>query len=235
MKRCTATKIPQILQRNLHNLQIQYDLLSEVDLCSNCGHICNKTVSFDKMVCTSLMKRRAWVTSILIAVLLTTLKFLHRSKRSTENGKTIADLAKNPSASQITISITVALLRSIPLECFWTRRFFGTWIQQPIWHSTTLLVRTLKSTSILKKTTHQLRKYFIRCFIQCDHWTVKRRDCASTVHSFETNSKRTDKWTKQLLWLKNWVIFGNPEQWLEIHYLWWPVVVFVWLSDFDFY
>ena len=43
---------------------------------------------------------------------------------------------------------------------------------------------------------------------------------------FQKNTYQMDEWTKQLLRLKNWVISGNPEQWMEFRRLWWYVNIF---------
>ena len=52
---------------------------------------------------------------ILIVVLRFTMKFLQKSKRSTENGITFPDLVKNPSAFPVTIGITDLLMSSVTL------------------------------------------------------------------------------------------------------------------------
>ena len=49
----------------------------------------------------------------LIVVLLSTLKFLQKSERSTESGITFPDLEKNPSAFPVTIGTTVLLISSL--------------------------------------------------------------------------------------------------------------------------
>ena len=66
----------------------------------------------------------------LIVVLLSTLKLLQKSERSTENRITFPDALKNPSAFPVTIGTTVLLTSSINLMFFWTRTFHGTWFQQ---------------------------------------------------------------------------------------------------------
>ena len=70
-----------------------------------------------------------------------------------------------------------------------------------------------------------LERTHIRCSLQCERRTVKERDCASALHSFKEFTYRTDEWTKQLLRLRSWVISGSPEQWIELHRLWWTVIV----------
>ena len=66
----------------------------------------------------------------------------------------------------------------------------------------------------------------------------KGRDCASALHSFKEITYRTDEWTKKLVRWKNWVISGSPEQWMELHCLWWTVIVSkccYFFHLFDFY
>ena len=55
---------------------------------------------------------------VLIVVLLSTLKLLQKSDRSTENGITFPDPVKNSGAFPVTINITVLLMNSINLIPF---------------------------------------------------------------------------------------------------------------------
>ena len=55
----------------------------------------------------------------------------------------------------------------------------------------------------------------------------KRKGLRSALRSFKEIIYRTDEWTKQLLRLKNWVISGNLEQWMEFRRLWWTVIAFM--------
>ena len=166
-----------------------------------------------------------------------TLKLPQKSNSSTENGKTFPLLVNNPSASQVTISVTVLLIRSIPLMFFWARTIYVTWIQQLLSHSTNVTMENLCPISTFKQQFTNLQQTYIRWSLHCERWTVKRKDCSSVLHSFRKITYRRDDWGKQLLLLKNWVIPGSLEQWMEVHHLWWHVVVFkcsslVWLFDF---
>ena len=164
--------------------------------------------------------------TILIVVLLSTLKLLRKTKRSTENGITFPDPVKNPSAFPVTIGITVLLMSSITLISFWTRTTYRTWFQQLLYHSVTLMIDTLCPISTLKQQLTNLEQTHIRWYLPCEGWTVKGRDCASVLQFFNEITYQTDEWTKQLLLLKSWVISGKPERWMEIRRLWWPVIVF---------
>ena len=159
-------------------------------------------------------------------VLLSTLKLLHKSDKSTENGITFPDPVKNPSAFLVAINITVFLISSVTLISFWTHITFGTWFQQLFCHPNTLMVDTLCPISNLNHHLTNLEQTLIRCFLHCQRWTVKIRDCASALHSFREITYRTEEWTKQLLRLKSWVISGNPEKWMEFRRLWWTVIKF---------
>ena len=161
-------------------------------------------------------------------VLLSSLKLLQKSDRSTENGITFPDPVKNPSTFPATINISVLLMSSIALISFWTRTI----------HSTTLIIHTLCPINTLNQQLTNLEQAHIRCFLHCDRWTVKGRDYALALHSFKEITYRMDEWTKQLLRLKSWVISGNPEQWMEFRLLWWTVIVFkcsCLFQLFDFY
>ena len=149
---------------------------------------------------------------ILIVVLLSTMKLLQKSDRSTQNGITIPDPVKNPSAFPVTINITVFFMSSITLTSFWTHTTYGTWFQQLQRHPNTLLIETLCPISTLNHQVTNLEQTYIRCFLHCERWTVKWKDCASALHSFRETTYRTDDWTKQLLRLKSSVISGNPVQ-----------------------
>ena len=173
---------------------------------------------------TSLM-RTSWPMKILIVILLCTLKHLRKSDRSTENGITFPHPVKNPSAFPAKINITVLWMTSIALISLWIRTISGTWFRRLLCHSTTLLINTLCPISTLNQQLTNLEQTQIRCSLHCERWTVKGRDCASTLHSFKKISYWTDEWTKQLLRLKSWVISGNPEQWMEFRRLWWTVFV----------
>ena len=124
------------------------------------------------------------------------LKHLQKWNRSTENGITFPDPVKNP------------------------------WFQQLLCHSDTPMIHTLCSISTLNQTLNNLEQTHIRCSLHCERWTVKGRDCASALLSFkEEITYRTDERTKQLLRLKSWVISGSQERWMELHRLWWTVIV----------
>ena len=106
------------------------------------------------------------------------------TERSTENAITFPDLVKNPSAFPVTIGITVLLMSSITLISFWTRTIYGTWFQQLLCHSVTLLIDTLCPISTLNQQLTNLEHTHIRCSLPCEGWTIKGRDCASALHSF---------------------------------------------------
>ena len=175
---------------------------------------------------TSLTRRKWWVMYILIVTLRSSVKLLQKSDRSTENGITFPDPMKNLNTFPATINIPVLLMNSKALISFWTRTVYGTWVQQILFHSTTLMIHTLCSVSALNLQFNKLEQTHIRCFLHCERWTVKGRDCLSALQSFKEITYRTDEWTKKLLRLKSWVISGSPEQWMELHRLWWTVIVF---------
>ena len=124
---------------------------------------------------------------ILIVVLLSTLKHLQKSDRSTENGIIFPDPGKNPSAFQVTIGITVLLMSSRTLISFWTRTIYETWFQQILFHSITLMRDTLCRISTLNQQLTNLEQTHNRCSLHCAGWTVKGRDCASAFAFFQRN------------------------------------------------
>ena len=160
---------------------------------------------------------------ILIVVLLS---ILQKSDRSPENGITVPDPVNNPSAFPVTVGITVLLMSSITLISFWNRTNYEAWFQQFLCHSTTVMIDTLCPISTINQQLTNLEQTHIWCSLHCERWTVKERDCVSVLLSFNKITYRTDEWTKQLLRLKSWSIFGKPEQWMEVCRLWWTVIVF---------
>ena len=154
------------------------------------------------------------------------MKLLQKTERSTDNGITFPDLVEKPSAFPVTIGITVLLMSSITLISFWTRSIYGTWFQQLLCHSITVLIDTLCPISTLNHQLTNLEQTRIRCSLHCEGCIVKGKDCASALHSFNEITYQTDEWTKQFLRLKSWVISGSLERWMEFHRLWWTVIVF---------
>ena len=116
-------------------------------------------------------------------------------------------------------------MSSITLISFSTRTIYEAWFQQLLCHSATTMIHTLCSISTLNQQLNNIEQTHTRCSLHYGRWAVKRRDCASALHSFKEITYRTDEWTKQLLRLKSWVISGSPEQWMELHRLCWTVIV----------
>ena len=134
---------------------------------------------------TSWTRRTWWLMQILIVVLRSSLKLRQKSDRLTENGIIFPDPVKNPNAFPATINILVLLMSSIALISFWTRTIYGTWFQQFLCHSTTLMIHTPCSIKTLNEHFNNLEQTHNRCSLHCERWTVKRRDCASVLHSFK--------------------------------------------------
>ena len=189
-------------------------------------------------LCTSSMRTTSWPMNILIVALLSTLKLLQKLYRSAENGITFPILWKTqgiPSSDQHNFFCWAG---SITLISFWTRTIYRTWFQQLSCHSTILMIDTLCPISTLDQQLTNLEPTHIRCSLHCEGWTVKWRNCASALHSFNEITYQADEWRKQLLRLKNWLISGNPEQWMEFYSLWWTVIAFkcsCLLQLFDFF
>ena len=138
-------------------------------------------------LCISLMKRTSWPMKILIVVLLSTMKLLQKSDRSTENGITFPDPVKNPSEIPVTISITVLFMGSLALISLWTRTISGTWFRQLLCHSTTLMTDTLCPISTLNQQLTNLKQSHIRLSPHCERWTIKGRDRAVNFAFFQRN------------------------------------------------
>ena len=151
------------------------------------------------------------------------LKLLHKSDRSTENGITFPDPVKNPNAFPATINIPVLLMQQHSSNIFLNP--YNLWDMVPAALMSLSHTNDTCSIGTLNQKPNNLEWTHIRCSLHCERWTVKGRDCASALHSFKKITYRTDEWTKQLLRLKSWVISGSPEHWMELHRLWWTVIV----------
>ena len=195
-------------------LAIPSILRPEDDLISNCGPNLKKTVSFDDVV--RFIDEENMVTYVDFDCGITFFPETPTKIRQIKRERNYISV-KNPNAFPATINIPVLLMSSIALISFWTRTIYGTWFHQLPCHSATLMIHTLCSISTLNQQLNNLEQTQIRCSLHYEQWTVKRRDCASALHSFEENTNRTDEWTKQLLRLKSWVISGSRQQRMELH------------------
>ena len=206
-------------------LAIHSILRPEDDLISNCGPTLKKTVSFDDVV--HFIDEENMVTYVDFDYDVTFFPENPTKFRQINRGNriTFPDPVRNPNAFPATINISVLLMSRIALISFWTRTIYGTWFQQLLCHSATLMIHTLCSISTLNQQLNNLEQTHIRCSLHYERWTVKGRDCVSVLHSFKEITHRTDEWTKKLLRLKSWVISGSPEQWMELNFLWWSVIV----------
>ena len=92
-------------------------LRSEADLVSQSGLNSKKTISSDTIV--HFIEEENIVTWGDFGCGITLYpEAPTKTDRPTDNGKTFPDPVKNPSASQVTIKITVLLMRTIPLISF---------------------------------------------------------------------------------------------------------------------
>ena len=105
----------------------------------------------------------------------------------------ISRSCKNPNAFPVTIGITVLLMSSTTLISFRTRTIYGTWLQQLLCHSITLMIDTLCPISTLNQQLTNLEQTHIRCSLPCEGCTVKGKDCASALHSFNEITYQTDE------------------------------------------
>ena len=135
-------------------------------------------------LCTSLIRRKSW--PLWLCGIWLRYYFLpwssYKNEQYKREKKRLSDCVKNPSATKITITITVLLIKSIPLLSSWTRTTYGTRIQQLLWLSTSHLIATLCPFSILKQQLNKPEQTYIRCFFQCNRRTVKAWVCASVLH-----------------------------------------------------
>ena len=192
-KRCTATIKPKSLLMILQSLQFIPFCVQKMILCQIVATFSRKRF-LSITLRTSSMKRTSWPMEILLVVLLSSLKLLQKSDRSTENVITFPDPKKNQSAFPITI-ITVFLMNSIILITFCTQTICDKKFQQLLCHSSTLMINTLCPISTLNRQLTNLEQTHIRCSLHCQQWTVKGRDFVSVLNSFIGITYQTEEWT----------------------------------------
>ena len=215
----------QVCPHDPTRLAIHLILRPEDDLISNCGQNFKKTVSFDKIV--HFIDGEDIVAYEDFDCAITFYTETPTKIRQINRERIICpDPVKNPSAFPVKIGITVLLMSSITLTSVWTRTIYETWSHQALCYSILLMIDTLCPISTINQQLKNLEQTHIRCSFHCEGWTVKGRDCASALHSFNEITCQTDEWTKHFLILKSWVISGNPERWLEFRQLRWTVIVF---------
>ena len=150
-ERYTTTINPYSLLMILQSLQFFLFCVQKMILYQIVARISKKLFLWITL-CTSLMRRTTWSMKIWIVVLLPTQKLLQKSDRSTENGITLPDPVKNPSAFPATINISVLLMSSIALIFFSTRTIYGTWLQQLLYHFYIIYVQSVPSTNNSSRT-----------------------------------------------------------------------------------
>ena len=207
-------------------LAIHSILRPEDDLISNCGQNSTKTVSFDDIVHFIDEEDIVTYENFHCGITLypetpTKIRQINRERNYVSRSCKISKCV--PGNDQHNCFF---LMSSITLISFWTRTIYGTWLQQFLCHSITLMIDTLCPISTLYQQFTNLEQTNIRCSLRCEGWTVKGRECALALHCFNEITYQTDEWTKQLLRLKSWVISGNPERWMEFRRLWWTIIVF---------
>ena len=160
------------------------------------------------------MSKTSWPKNIWIVVLLSTLKLLKKSDRSTENGITFADPVKNAGAFKITINITVFLMRSITLISFWTRKIYGTWSQHLLCHSTTLMIDLLCPISTLNQQLTKVEQTHIQSSLHWEGWTVKGRNARQLcILSTKVPTRRTSERNSCYVWRVDWSLETRSKGW----------------------
>ena len=138
-------------------LAIHSILRPEDDLISNCGPNLKKTVSIDDVV--HFIDEENMVTYVdfdcgftFFPETPTKIKQIKRERNY------ISRSCKKPNAFPATINIPVLLMSSIALISFRTRTIYGTWFQQLLCHSATLMIHTLCSISTLNQQLNNLEQ-----------------------------------------------------------------------------
>ena len=163
-------------------------------------------------------------------VLLSCLKLLQKSDRSTENGKP----QWIPSNDQHVCPVDEQHSSNIFLTPYIL------WDMSP--PALTSLNHNNDRYSISNQypqpTTHQPRTNSYPVLSSLRMMNSKREGLRVSFAFFQGITYRTDEWTKQLLRLTSWVIFENPELWMEFRRLWWTLIAFkcsYLFQLFDFY
>ena len=177
---------------DLTKLAIHCSLRPEEDFISNCGPKVKKSVSFDDIV--HFIDKEDMVTYVdfdcgfaFFPETPTKIRQINRERNyisgSCDKPQCI------PSNNQHTCSVDEQHISHTLLN----RTNYGTWFQQVLCHSSTLMIHTLCSISNLNQQLNNLEQTHIRCSLHCERWTVKERDYASALHSFKEIIYRTDE------------------------------------------
>ena len=175
----------------------------------------SKRLFLSMTLCTSLMRRTSSPMKILIVVSLSTMKLLQKSERSTDNGITFPDPVKNSSAFPVTIGITVLLMSSITLISFWTRTIYGTWFQQLLCHSITLMIDTQCPISTLNQQLTNLEQTHIRCVLYLAKNGQSKEGIARQLCILSTKlpTRRTTEWNSYYGWRVEWSLETRSDGW----------------------
>ena len=159
-------------------------------------------------------------------VLLSTLKLLRKSDRSTENWTAFPDLVKNPSAFPSPINITVLLMSSIPVKSFWIRAINGARFQQLLCHSTTLVIETL-SSPYPQPTPHQPRTDSYLVFSSLRTIDSERKGLHVSFSFFQKNYLPDGRVRETVATVEELSDFwkSGAQQWMHFCRLWWVVIV----------
>ena len=127
-------------------------------------------------------------------VLLSTLKLLQKSSRSTENRITFSRSCEKPKClpgnNQLNCSIDEHFISNIFLNPY----NFWDMVPAALMSFSHTNDRYSMSNHHPQPTTHQPRtNSYPVCSLHCERWTVKGRDCASALLSFKENTHRTDE------------------------------------------
>ena len=96
------------------------------------------------------------------------------------NGKFFPGPVESPSASILTINISLLLLRSIPPTSFRSSTIYGTWIQHLICHSNAFLIGIFGQFIILNQQLINLTEIYVRFSNPFCRWTIGGRVAPQT-------------------------------------------------------
>ena len=105
-------------------------------------------------------------------------------------------------------------MSSIALISFSTRTIYGTWFQQLLCHSTTLMINTVCPISTLNEQLTNLEQFHVQCSLHCERRTVKGKDCASVfILSIILLTGRTSERNSWYGWRVEWSLEAQSKGW----------------------
>ena len=195
------------------NLAIHSILRPEDDLISNCGQNFKSTVSFDDIVHFIDEEDIVTYEDFDCGITFyheTPTKIKEINRKRNKISRSCEKLQSTRSNDRHNCFIDEQHISNI----FLNRTIYGTWFQQLLCHSTTLMIDTLCPISTLNQQLTNLEQTHIRCSLPCEGWTSKegilRQLC---ILSTKLPNRRTSERNSCYGWRVEWPLETRSDGW----------------------